>query len=62
MEGGSRQEECGRSKGKTGRERERRKEAGARKGQGRRGMRGESDALKYRELEARRWKIECGYV
>lgn len=62
MEGGSRQEERGKRKGKTGREREPRKEAGARKGQGRRGTRGKSDALKYRELGARRWKIECGYV
>lgn len=38
-----------------GRESEGRKETGMRKGQGRRGVRGMSEALKYRELGVRRW-------
>lgn len=39
-----------------GREKEGRKGAGVRKGQGRKAMRGKSDALKYRGLGVRRWR------
>lgn len=38
------------------REREGRKEAGVRKGQGKSGTRGKSNALKYRGLGAKTWR------